>query len=158
MDAERRRQVEQRHDAGAWRGRSAHAAPLRGLALTGREIPGWQPHRIDRKPGPPPQTVSLWRRAEAATDEILRVDVFELPTVAEAHDYLIELLNEFEATEIRRREPTPVGDVAFGTPLVLLFARGNLVVLVRNAGRAVMEVAGLARELDVRLESLLTRG
>ena len=50
MDAERRRQLEQRHDAAAWRGRSAHAtrAPLRGLTITGQEIPTVVQRRCDR--------------------------------------------------------------------------------------------------------------
>jgi len=159
MNAERRQQLEQRYDAAAWRGRNAHPGGLvRGFTVTGQEITGWQPQRVDRKLGPPPHTVSLWRRLVDSPDEVLRVDVFELPTVDAAHDYLIDLLDEFQATEIRRREPAPVGDVAFGTSMVLLFARGNLVVLARNAGRAVVEVAGPARDLDVRLANLLTRG
>ena len=159
MDIERRRQLEQRHDYGAWRVRSAHAPgpALRGYTLSGGEIPSGDLQRVDRKAGPPPRTTSMWRRRGGSPEEILRVDVFELPTVDAAHDYVIELLDEFQATDIRRREQPPVGDVAFGTPLVLLFARANLVVLVRNAGRTAVEVASAARELDAHLVGLLTR-
>jgi hypothetical protein len=159
VEDQRRRQLEQRHDYGEWRGRSAHAAgpTLRGYTFSGEEIPSGDLKRVDRKAGPPPRITSMWGRRGGSPEEILRVDVFELSTVEAAHDYVIELLDEFQATDIRRREPPPVGDVAFGTPLVLLFARANLVVLVRNAGRSAVEVATAARELDVHLVGLLTR-
>ena len=171
MDAERRDQLEQQHQYGEWRGRSALGPGVfvQGFAFAGRELPSWQLQRAERKPGPPPRTTALWRRPSGVgslneeddagvAEVLLRVDVYECGTVDAAHDYVIELLGDFQATEIRRRAQSPVGDVAFGTPLVLLFARANVVVLVRNAGRRVVEVVSAARELDAHLMSLLTRG
>ena len=158
METERRRQLEQRHDYGAWQGRSAHPASqsVRAFAFSGKELPGWELQRADRKTGPPPRLTALWRRGGDAPEQVLRVDVYELPAVGAAHGYVIELLNEFQGPDITRRAQPPIGDVCFGTPLVLLFARANLVVLVRNAGRDAVEVVGAARALDAHLVSLLT--
>jgi len=160
MDSDRRLQLERRYDYGTWRGRSAHApdVALRGVTLAGPVLSDWEIHRVDRKPGPPPRTIALWRRHVRAPEQILRVDLFELASIDGAHEYVLELLNEFEATEIRRQEQPAIGDVRFGTALVLLFARANIVVLLRNAGRDAVEVTGAAREIDVHLMNLLTHG
>ena len=78
----------------------------------------------------------------------MRVDVFALESVQAAHEYLVDALGEFESSAIRRRTDTNIGDVAFGTETVMLFARGNLVVVVRNAGREIVPVNAIARAVD----------
>ena len=48
----------------------------------------------------------------------------------------------------------PAGELAFSAPgdTVILFARGNVVAMIRNAGRRVVPVADFARLVDGRLQ------
>jgi hypothetical protein len=55
---------------------------------------------------------------------------------------------ESGAIEQRTSKDTP-GDVAFGlNDIVVLFARTNLVVLIRNLGPTAVRVGNIARQLD----------
>jgi len=158
MHAEQRRFLEERYDASAWHGRSPRRGrPLKGFTFEGVEIPGWallRTQRDDREE--PPAIRSIWSRGE---DRLLAVDLFECASVKAAHDQLIEALGNFESDAIERQaEKGAPGDVAFALgDTMVLFARGNLVVLIRNAGRTAVSVRKVARELDgllgERLES-----
>ena len=79
---------------------------------------------------------------------MVRVDVFECASSDAAHEYLIDALNEFESAGIGRRTDVSFGDVAFGTQSVALFARGNLVVLVRKATPQPEPVTPIAQAVD----------
>jgi hypothetical protein len=92
---------------------------------------------------------SLWRHGES-TSELLAIDVFESSSVEAAHDQVLEALGNMESGAIEQRtsKDTP-GDVAFGlNDTTILFARANLVVLIRNAGQTVVRVGNIARQLD----------
>ena len=82
------------------------------------------------------------------------MDVFECASVKAAHDQLIETLGDIESAVVERRTgKNSIGDVSFGlNDTMVLFARANLVVLTRNAGRAVVKVTPIARALDKMLE------
>ncbi len=137
----------------------------------GDELSGWQPRRIQRVLPPDAETgavsdsprgrgdapasiQSLWQRSDGADEALLRLDTFECGSRGDAHEYLLRLLGEFQSPLLRRAE-TAAGDVAFGFPreTVMLFARANLVLLLRNAGRAVQSLAPLAGQLDETLVS-----
>ena len=74
--------------------------------------------------------------------------MFECASTDAAHEYLIDALNEFESGGIGRRADAAFGDVAFGTESVALFARGNLVVLVRKATPQKEPVTPIAQIVD----------
>jgi hypothetical protein len=61
----------------------------------------------------------------------------------------MSVLASFESTAMHEREGQ-LGDVAFTSPQgsVLLFARGNLVVLLQNGGRVIAPVGDLAHRVD----------
>ena len=86
-------------------------------------------------------------------NELLAVDVFECASVKAAHDQLVEALANMESDAIERRtEKNAFGDIAFGlNDTMTLFARANMVVLVRNAGPTIVPVSAAARELDLLL-------
>lgn len=117
--------------------------------LGGEELPGRRAARIesDEAPGWPPATHSLWV-GEEETSPPVRVDVYETRSPEEAREHLLRQLGEFESPALERRDGP--GDVAFGTAgdRALVFARANLVVLVRNAGVEVASVEPVGDALD----------
>jgi hypothetical protein len=141
MDGAKRERLQEQHRFSEWAGRSTLPKERRieAPAFTGKELPGWT---LERTKG----RTTFWRRG--TSDAVVRIDIFASESVDAAHEYLVDALGEFESSGIRRRADTSIGDVAFGTEIVILFARGNLVVVARNAGREVVPVTAIARAVD----------
>ncbi|HSK72371.1 MAG TPA: hypothetical protein VK892_11780 [Pyrinomonadaceae bacterium] len=125
------------------------------------ELAGWQPRRVQRvelpeveKSDGPTFIQSIWQGAEDETETLLRVDSFECRSLEDAHEYLLQTLGEFQSPLLKRTEEI-AGDVAFTFPgeTTALFARANLVILLRNAGRKVQPVTQLAAKFDETLIS-----
>lgn len=154
MHAGQRRFIEQRFDARRWYGHGGRRRRLiKNFGFDGSEILGWTMERVRRDESAQPTAIrSLWRQGESIS-ELLAVDVFECASVKAAHDQLIEALGNFESDAVERRTgKNAVGDVSFGLrDTMVLFARANLVMLIRNAGQTVVRVNAVAREIDKRL-------
>ncbi|MBI1787476.1 MAG: hypothetical protein HYR60_07990 [Acidobacteria bacterium] len=161
MHAGQKRFLEEHFGASKWYGRGGRGRRvIKNFGFDGSEIVGWTLERAQRdERAAPPAIRSLWRHAESA-EEMLAVDAFECASVKAAHDQLIEALGNIESDAVERRgERNAVGDVAFGLrDTMVLFARANLVLLIRNAGRAVVRVGAIAREIDKRLVRQLESG
>jgi hypothetical protein len=155
--------LKRRFDYESWRGKDAADGGMLigGLRLTGDELPGWQPHRIQRGEleNLPPYIHSIWRRVDGGDEVLLRLDIYECASAAAAREFLLRLLGELQSPEIARQEQNTVGDVAFVYPqeTMILFTRLNLVLQLRNAGREVVQVTGLARQLDQTLTGRIPR-
>jgi hypothetical protein len=122
------------------------------FTLGGQELPGHDPLRIDtvELPDVTPTIQSLWRpRDEDADRVLLRMDVSEASSVADARALLLHTLAQFQSPLIERIGDGP-GEIAFGPSgyRSLVFARANIVVVVLNAGDKVQSVEPPARELD----------
>jgi hypothetical protein len=121
---------------------------VRNFFLGGHELPGWRAERLGRPeiPGWPPATRSTWMQNDSE-QTLLTVETFECPDIGAAHELLVRALAEFQSPDMTRSEP---GDVGFSMPgrTAALFARANMVVLIRNGGRAVVEVTEVAGALD----------
>jgi hypothetical protein len=123
------------------------------LALGGDELPGHRLVRIETVGHPDaPAIASLWS-ADEKEALLVRVDVTEAPSVPAARAELLRVLGEFQSPKIERIDGP--GDVAFGPAgfRTVVFARANVVVLVRNAGGDVESVEKPARELDELLRA-----
>jgi hypothetical protein len=148
--------LKERFDYGAWKD---HATTQEELFiwqffLSGNEFPGWRPYRIQPLPqgGALRSTQSIWQRPENRDDTLLSVLVHELPSREEAHEHLITVLGEFQSPLVTRSEQEVIGDIAFiHGEYTILFARANLVFLIRNGGAALVPVTEIARELDTSL-------
>ncbi len=160
MQAEQKRFVEKRFSAREWHGHSKYGRrAIKGFSFEQWGVPGWKLQRVQPEHQTKRTTIhSLWSHGES-TSELLAVDVFECSSVEAAHDQVLEALGNMESGAVERRtgKDTP-GDVAFGlNDTMVLFARANLVVLIRNAGPSVVTVGNAARQLDKyllrRLES-----
>lgn len=129
-----------------------------GFFLTSDDMPGWQRNRRELfESEQVRRTQSIWSRREHV-DELLRVDLLECPSRTAAHELLLDTIGEFQSAAVSRQE-VGLGDVAFGNgEFALVFARGNLVVMFRNAGRELVSVVDDARHLDEQLTSRPTAG
>jgi hypothetical protein len=100
---------------------------------------------------------SLWQPS-GASGVIVRVDLFECLSQADADEKAVWLLGEFQSPSIW---PTPdIGDFAFGGRAdgVLLFVRGNVVCLLRNIGREPCSLRSAALALDAHALSTPSDG
>jgi hypothetical protein len=144
MDAGFREHLIQRHGLDRW---EESATVLRKIELTGVEIPGWRMVRSERTG----DTVdSLWTQSD---DQLLRVVVVEAAARAAAREALLEWLGEFESPLLARRPMGLAGDAAFAMPgeSAVVFTRGNVVVVMRNAGPKVQGLGPAAAGLDQAL-------
>lgn len=93
-------------------------------------------------------TQGLWR-VPGHPDAMLKADVFECAAPSHARELLLRLLGEFESPLMHRWDAGP-GDVSLGGhgEGLVLFARGNLVCLCRNAAPDIVSVMPIADALD----------
>jgi hypothetical protein len=160
MDTGQKAFLEQRYNAKAWYGRGGRSRRmLRGFSFAGSELSGWSLQRVrSDERAQPPVLRSLWSRGDALS-ELLAVDVFECASVRGAHEQLLEVLGNIESDAVEQRTgPDAPGEVAFAfAETLVLFARVNVVALLRNAGPIVVSVYEVARELDALLVQRLGR-
>jgi hypothetical protein len=157
MDTGQREYLEKRHAASEWHGRSApNRRMIAGFGFSGSELGGWTLLRTRRdERGTPPALHTLWHRGDPAV-ELLSIDVWECVSVAAAHGQLLEVLGSVQSDAVERHKGRGgAGDVAFtlGHTFVL-FARVNVVVLVRNAGPQTVNVEPVAHVIDELLVRL----
>ena len=145
--------LRERYDFARWRGTSRRDGALflwRFTPLPGA-LPGWQTEKIRRLPVPdaPPATRSTWTSKERS-DALLVVDTVEAPSRPGAHDLLIEALAQFQSPDLARDDRAALGDVSFYVPhgSAKIWAQGNVVVMVRNGGREIVDVTDAADALD----------
>lgn len=140
--------LQQRYDFDSWNVPRGPTSIAWGFRLGGNELPGWKPHRIQQVdlPGQPPASLSVWRPTQG-NGTLLAVNVYECDDESAARRYLLRLLGEFQGPDLQR--VASPGEVAFAAGSAgLLFARGNLVALVRSIERTPAPVAESAGRLD----------
>jgi hypothetical protein len=160
MQAEQKEFLDEHFAVKEWYGRSGSGRRIvKGLRLEGSEFKSWRLHRMKHEEREGMEALlSLWSRGDSV-EELLSVEVFECDSVKIAHDQLLEELANVQSPKVERiKEKTAPGDVAFGLAnTMILFARANLAISIRNAGPRVVPVGIVARELDAlilrRLES-----
>jgi hypothetical protein len=131
--------------------RPEEVAVVRGLSLAATELPGLVTVRLDAKPDATPPSAHAFVRpiAEDNGEVVFRIDTYELPSAVEAHDHLARVLTEFQSPMLTLLERGDIGDVAVGHGDTAVVARrGNIVFVVRNAGRDVASVMDVARTID----------
>ena len=158
MHAAQKAFLEERFAAREWHGRSdSGRRTVKEFHFTGSEIEGWKLLRIkETEEGANKVLRSVWSRGDN-TDELLSIDVFLSTSVTSAHETLLEALSNTQSGSVERRtDKNKVGDVAFGLAnTMIMFARANLVLVIRNSRPTVVPVAGIARKLDTRIQRRL---
>jgi hypothetical protein len=159
---EQRACIENLYEAQGWRGQSPYAAsPIRHFALGAIYLHGWRLHRLWRNQSPQASTGMIVRAGDKL-DEITSVAsilLWESASVSAAHDQLLAVLCEMQSNAIKRNRQREVGDVLFSlADTMFLFARANLVVLIRNAGSQVLSLGEMAGTIDVAILRHLQKG
>ncbi len=136
--------------------------------IFGAELPDWSLVRAQQVATKEARVnLSIWRPTEGGPtflgdqSTLLAIDVYESPSADAAREQLLRLLGEFQGPPLERQPA--LGEVAFGVEhSALLFGRGNLTVLVRNAERLstpIVDAAGaFDRHLGARPEVTTGRG
>jgi len=158
LPIEQKELLRKQHNFAAWQGTDAGTTgpAIREFQFKGDELPDWELVRARRNDAlQPPRLDTFWRPRGDTSDTLLGVHVIECTSVPAAREALLDALGDFESAVINRRTDLHVGDVVFGQDFVLVFARGNLVVFVRNAGRTVVPVLELARIVDAHISRQL---
>jgi len=134
-------------------------------ALSDKQFPGWEADHIDQETNLDGQlsSDSIWYPMDNEGERLLNVVVHERASRAEAHHFLIEQLSRFHGPRLLRLENINTGDVAFGVPggYLILFARANLTVMIRNADRDLISVFEIAHQFDqdlCRRPAILEKG
>jgi hypothetical protein len=159
LHPEQRQVLERQHHFAEWQGADSTAGPtVRDFAFKGDELPGWALIKSRHSDAlDPPRLDTFWRPAGGSSDTLLGVQVIERPSVAAAREALLGVLADVQSAAIVRRTDLHIGDVLFGQEFMLAFVRGNLVVLVRNAGPKVVPVVQLAQSVDAIVVRALGR-
>jgi hypothetical protein len=151
------RKLKEQYAFEEWGGRSTLG---RGLfiwrfGLADGDLPGWIPQRVQviEPPGMPRVLRSVWSPEAGGTGALLAVDIYEADSREAAHELILQLLANSQAPTVERTAEAPVGDVTFRDPsgAMVIFARANLVVMVRKAGQLTVPVEETARALDATL-------
>ena len=157
MDETMREQLQRRFDFDSWKSapRGAAEVAIGGVAEVGSELGRWTARRAEpvNVPRARAASLSMWQQADSV-EALLRLDLIETDSATAAREMLLELLDQFQSPQIQRVVDPSAGELAFIAPgdTVILFARGNVVALIRNAGRRVIPVAEFARLVDGRLQ------
>lgn len=101
-------------------------------------------------------------RAGEKLDEITSVAsivLWECVNVNDAHDQLITVLCEIQSDAIKRDHQRNVGDIVFSlADSMIVFARANLVVFIRNAGSHILSLGEIAGTIDAAILRHLHKG
>jgi hypothetical protein len=158
MHAEQKEALEQHYGAKEWHGHTGSGRRLvKEFRLEEVELKGWKLLRVKHSEQEGTKAIrSMWSRGDKA-DELLSIDVFVSASVKAAHETLLEVLGNMQSGAIERKtEKNNVGDIAFGLAnTMIVFARANLVVWLRNAGPTILPVGTIARELDAQIQRRL---
>jgi hypothetical protein len=124
----------------------------RRLLEPGNELEGWRSlHSWQVElPGARLANKSFWQALERPQIQ-LSLDLLETGDSVSARRLLLDLLGEFQIGGLTRDERR--GDVGFVAPreLAAVFARFNVVALIRNVARETSPVASLAGAVDAAL-------
>lgn len=157
--------LRQRHNFVSWRGLKLLEENLfiSNFIPNKNSLAGWTLHdvevaEIEDLPG---GIKTLWRPADDDSQLLLRIDFFECASLSGAHDFLLQLLTEFEEPALTRREQPvdeegDLGDIFFASPdeTTIIFARANMVLMLRNIQLKEVPLTKVARQLD---QSIISR-
>ena len=153
MDREQFEAVARRFDFAAWRGisRLDGEFTVRNISLPKELITGLDPARIrEIDPGNGNRLLRMSWQVPGQERALVAMDILECESRDAAHLALLELLANMQAPEIGRLQRDAPGDIAFAhdATVAVAFARGNIVVNVRNGGEAVVPAIEIAKTLD----------
>lgn len=124
-----------------------------GFRFVGDELSGYELSRAREVPAADrtPETVERrWVWEGVAGETAISVTSLEAPSRQAAHELLVRVLSDFQSPLAARSEDPVAGDLAFsdGSDRWSVFARANVVFVVRNAGDRLVDVGPATRAID----------
>lgn len=154
MDTEQLEVLRRKYEFDSWESSDLMA---RGDAPPKDVVAGFDPasaRQID--PGDGSRLIRASWSPPGEEGAMLVMDMRVCPDSGAARQVLLELLGNMQAPDIARLSRS-IGDVAFGrsteTLTAVAFARGNVVVWLRNGGDKVLTVDDVAAQIDDWLSS-----
>jgi hypothetical protein len=114
-------------------------------------LPNWDLVRLrERNSAQPPSIRTFWEPKYADGNTLMRIDTFECVSWQEAREVVLSLLSSFQGPGMVQQRDPELGDIAFANVGFnsLLFATGNLVFFLRNAGKKDASLADVARTIN----------
>ncbi len=152
---EQREYLEKLYELSEWRGKSlCGKTPIKYFALDVLHISGWKQLRVWRDDTPPPSIGVIFQTTEKLDQlaSFISITLWECPSTDGAHLHLIDVLANIQSNAIKRVKNNELGDVLFTlADTMFLFARANLVVLVRNVGPHVLGLGEIANTIDLAI-------
>jgi hypothetical protein len=154
ISSEQRIFLENLYETQEWFGQSLHPDLIRHFPLGAIYLHGWHMHRLWRNPSPPSSTGMIVREGDKL-DEISTVAsiyLWECSDITSAHEQLLNVLGEIQSNAMKRDQKRGIGDILFTlNDTIFLFARMNLVALIRNAGSRAVGVGDIAGTIDIAI-------
>lgn len=143
--------LQERYAYVEWQSARTETVELQLRDFTGDELPGWTLSRGSaRGENGVRVTRGIWTNQRNA-ERLLDVEVITTASESAARAHLLDILGDMQGPLGTRLPPDAgIGDIAFtlGGESAIMFARGAVVVRVRNAGRAVESVQPEAKVID----------
>jgi hypothetical protein len=158
MHTEQKEFLDEHFAVKEWYGRGHSGRRMvKGFRIEDLQIKNWKPLRV--KVEERARTIalrSLWAHGDSE-EELLTIDLFECASVKAAHDQLLEMLADVQSPKVERQTgKNAPGEVAFGLAnTMIMFARANLAVWIRNAGPKLVPVGVIARQVDAQILRLV---
>ena len=148
-----------RHDFDAWKDsrRLEENLFILNFFLGHDEFSNWRRDslRLVNQTHSKPVIQTFWKSRNLGNQVTIRIESHERESQRDAYRTVLTLLSQFHLPDITRHTHATYGDVAFSIPtnFVILFARGNLVFLLRNVGKGRASCEPLAKALDEQIIS-----
>lgn len=115
-------------------------------------LPDWRVVGLSeyRKAGETPSIQSFWERKAGDAGTVLRADVYEYDSWTAARAGVMTALTRFQSHDLTLRATPDLGDVIFADDghASILFATGNLFLLLRNVGKVTSPLDDAARAIN----------
>jgi hypothetical protein len=159
-DEEYRNQVKANYEFSSWAGQVKEGdinARLVDILVLPTVLESWRLEEHEDLPsfGRPRQVVRyIYHSARGDSGPRVTSTVFFCESALEAHETLIDLVMTYMAPNLPRCQSKglEIGDICFGSHgevnLSMIFARFNILVEIKNAGREAVSVDELARNVD----------
>ena len=94
-------------------------------------------------------TLSWWRSSKKP-EAIIRVDIYDTPSVADARKAFLRIVADLELPLLEPWDSDQIGDLALraANRALVILVRGNLVHVIRSAGTELVDVTTQAQRLD----------
>ena len=162
--------MESQYDIKAWAGETTVGRRIfnYNFRMLGREFSGWQLLKSVQmhKDRSLSEMTYLWQRKDAPEQQLVSVNVAELPDWRAAHRHLHRMLEHTMRPDLPRGNSSllAVGDIEFvarepqsDVPAAVQFTRGNLVVAVSSVGSVTVDVSETAAIVDKILSTPPTK-